>query len=151
MDNSATYKLNKVTVDDGYPAESRPACTRKQLNLLIVDDSLMLTNKIKELLKCEDFVGRVSSCSTYKDALSAFFNAPPDIALLDLNISGESGLTLLKILNGLYPQVDVIIMSNHEEEHYQKLCVEMGAKAYLDKSKNLETLSAVIEAICSKL
>jgi CheY-like chemotaxis protein len=84
---------------------------------------------------------------TARDAAEALRQAgmvKPDLIILDLNLGGESGLVVMKLLKAKHPGVPVLLYTgmDHHEAEVQAMLRE-GAQQYLRKTTMGEMLRAV--------
>jgi DNA-binding NarL/FixJ family response regulator len=69
----------------------------------------------------------------------------PDIAIVDLTLrGGSSGLELLKDIKALGLEVQVLVLSMHDEDLYAERALRAGARGYITKN---EASSEVVKAI----
>ena len=90
-------------------------------------------------------------CGEQQDAqgaLAAVNASKPDLVLAELNLPGKSGLQLIHHLKTEHPDVGVLVLSRHDEAVYAERVLRSGARGYLMKSADAETL---IEALRSVL
>ncbi len=69
----------------------------------------------------------------------------PEVVVLDLHLSAESGLDLLKDLKVGRPKLLVIVLTNAATDHHRRSCKELGADYFFDKSGQFEALLSVLE------
>lgn len=116
----------------------------KKIKIIVVDDHEMFRSGMESLLKKNiDFEVHtgVGSRSELDKVLAA---EAIDIVLLDISLSGESGLDLLEELIHKYPDVKFIMLTMHEEIQYVKESLRKGAMGYLLKeSGEKELLEAI--------
>src|SRR3954449_2145898 len=103
---------------------------------LIVDDNTSFREEMRALLVEQglDVVGGAGSAS---DALRQLAELRPDVALIDIDLGGESGLELARQLreearDGAAPHV--ILISTHDEAEYTDLIQASSAIGFLAKS-----------------
>ena len=71
-------------------------------------------------------------------------NTSPDLAIVDITLSGDSGLELIKGLKVLSMPVPVLVLSMHDESLYAERALRAGAKGYITKHRaSGEVLSAI--------
>lgn len=70
----------------------------------------------------------------------------PDVVLMDLSMPHMNGIDATKMIKNNYPDIKVIIMTNHDDEAFIVEMIEQGAEGYLLKN---EKTSKIIEAIYS--
>ncbi len=123
------------------------------LSVLYIDDDLMYRSMIKRMLR--DGFGNITikqSAEEALDMLNAISSeaqengtAPelPNIILLDLNLSGSDGLSLLKNLkaNELYSYIPVVIYTSDDDRETQLKCLRAGAADFFAKPADWEILT----------
>jgi DNA-binding NarL/FixJ family response regulator len=116
-------------------------------SLLIVDDSPLIVKNLMELLESIAAITSIVSCGTYTKAIDLLPIHNPIAVLLDINLPDKSGINLLKYIKTSYPEITVIIVTNQSDEFYKLLCLELGARYFLDKSNDFEKIPALIASI----
>jgi phosphoribosyl 1,2-cyclic phosphodiesterase/CheY-like chemotaxis protein len=112
------------------PVPHRNVVRRK---ILLVDDDPDLLALRRMRLQSEGYVVmEVSDGALAMESMAAF---QPDLVILDLLMPNVSGDTLLSRIreNSAYEPVRIIVSSAKNFESDQKLCLELGADAYLAK------------------
>ncbi len=84
-------------------------------------------------------------------ALDMVENDPPDVMVLDLKMPGIHGIEVLKRVKEAKPNIEVIILTGHGSIKDEKLCMDLGAFAYLTKPVDIELLTETIRAANQKL
>ena len=112
--------------------------------ILIIDDSLLITERIQVMLNGWEKIGTVERAGDYPAALQLLTTVPPDIVLLDINLPGRSGLDLLRHIKGNYPSIRVIMLTNQSGDFYRNICKKLGADYFIDKSKEFEDLPVIV-------
>jgi DNA-binding NarL/FixJ family response regulator len=68
----------------------------------------------------------------------------PNIVIVDITLRGSSGLELLKDLKAQGLDVNVLVLSMHDEELYAERALRAGAKGYISKNEaSTEVLAAI--------
>jgi DNA-binding NarL/FixJ family response regulator len=69
----------------------------------------------------------------------------PDVVVLDLSLAGgTSGFEVLRAVCREAPEIDVYMLSNFTARPYREIAERLGARAFFDKSRELERVRAVI-------
>lgn len=113
-------------------------------SILIVDDSIILSDRIIQLIREEGLIHTIVYVGTYELALKQLRLQQPDLILLDISLPDGNGIDLLKMIRTLYPDTKSIIVTNHADDYYKDLCISLGAFLFLDKSKDFELIPAYI-------
>lgn len=74
----------------------------------------------------------------------------PDLIFMDIQLLGENGLEITKKVKGKYPEVIIIILTNHDLPEYREAAYRYGANHFLPKSSSTpEEISGLVETILS--
>ncbi len=119
----------------------------KKLVVLIVDDSLVIIERFIEILNELDNIELVLYARNYTEGSQLLDEIQPDIALLDINLPGKSGIELLRLIQQERPGMKVIMITNQATDHYKKICASLGAHHFFDKSNEFEQIPGVISTI----
>ena len=118
-----------------------------QYTLLIVDDSLLIIERLTDALKDHETVKNILTAISYTEAVKILSEKETDIVLLDIQLSGENGIDLLKFIVKEYPGIKVVMCSNLASDYYIKLCRKIGASHFVDKSKDFELIPGMLASI----
>ena len=92
----------------------------------------------------------VSTAKNAAEALKQALTARPDLIILDVNLAGESGLSLMKLFKERHAQVPVLLYTamEHDQLAIQDM-LHQGANQYLRKGTMGEMLRTVQKAIAA--
>jgi signal transduction histidine kinase len=99
--------------------------------LLIVDDEPMVLEVLRRLL--EEPGRDVATATGPEDALAVVRCTEIDVALIDKNLEGASGLTLARQVKGLQPEAEIILITGYASLETAVEAVQIGAFDYLTK------------------
>lgn len=102
-----------------------------QLNVLILDDEKRLTEELTEFLVESGF--QAYEANTGREGLLILKKQPIDLLILDIRLSGENGLDILKEVKVKYPNIEVIMISAHGDMDTVIEAMRLGAIDYLRK------------------
>lgn len=112
--------------------------------ILIVEDDPEIRNLATNLFTKEGFDVEVASNAIEMDAVLA--RHAPDLAILDLMLPGEDGLSICRRLRSQW-HFPIMILSAKSEEIDRVIGLEMGADDYLVKPFGTRELIARVRAI----
>ena len=101
------------------------------MNTLTVDDNPMVLQSMEKLLSRIDPDGVHFTADSGSAAMERIRQTPPDVAFLDIELPGGSGLDVASYLRGLRPESNVIFITGHPE--YAMQAFELYASGYLLK------------------
>ena len=113
--------------------------------VLVVDDEPELRSLLAEYLSRFGFV--VHTAAGAAQARSQVAVAAPRVAILDINMPGENGLSLARWLREVHPFVAIIMLSTASEAIDRIVGLELGADDYLGKPFELRELLARVRAV----
>lgn len=121
--------------------------TADKIRLMIADDHDLLREGIKHVLeKCPD-IQIVTEATNGDELLTKIKNTNIDILLLDVSMPGPGFINIMQKLKNKYPDIKVLVLSVHPEEHYAKRAFKAGAMGYMEKNLSHDELYNAIQHI----
>jgi DNA-binding NarL/FixJ family response regulator len=121
---------------------------QKGLNVLLIDDTVLILQRLKSLLSEVKKVSRTEAVTSAEEALVLLEAYHPDIIVLDINMPGMSGIDMLRRLNFQEMVKPVVIMlTNNTFAGYRDECLRLGADYFLDKSRDFLLIPSILENI----
>ncbi|HEX8964276.1 MAG TPA: response regulator transcription factor [Rhodocyclaceae bacterium] len=124
-----------------------PFNAQHKARILVVDDHPIVRQGISQLIDREADMQVCGEASNAEEALAACQSRQPDLAIVDLSLTGVSGLKLVKQLRVRFPSVAILMMSMHDESVYAERCLQAGANGYLMKQEATSTVLSAIRAV----
>jgi DNA-binding NarL/FixJ family response regulator len=105
------------------------------LRCLIVDDSSQFLAAARGLLEREG-LAVVGVASTGAEALRRVAELRPDVTLVDIDLGGQSGFDVVRLLNrdAGVAAARMILISTHAEDDYAELIAASPAAGFLPKT-----------------
>jgi DNA-binding response OmpR family regulator len=113
--------------------------------VLVVDDEPELLSLLAEYLSRFGFV--VQTAAGADAARLRVAQSVPRVAILDINMPGESGLSLARWLRESYPEMAIVMLTAVSEANDRILGLDLGADDYLGKPFELRELLARVRAV----
>lgn len=132
------------------PATSSGTNVAPRLRVLIADDSIALCDRLVDMFSEIDGVEIVGLAKDVASAGAAVNELIPDVAILDIQMPGGSGLDVLKALKASRSTAIVIMLTNHPYPQYQQKCLELGADYFFSKSSDAKRLLEVIGQLANR-
>lgn len=117
----------------GKSASGEELAAVKQSKVLIVEDQQSIREAYGELLEQAGFL--VSTANGYDSAITLIDDSI-DLALLDIQLVGKSGLEILSYIRKQQPACPVIMMSGYADKVNTIEALRQGAVEYLEKPVN---------------
>jgi len=125
--------------------ETKPATTA--IAIVLVEDDLKTRRTLAELLGGES---RVRCLGMYPNGEDAVLEIPllrPEVALVDINLPGMSGIECVERLKTLLPKLQVLMLTKYEESDLIFSSLRAGASGYLLKKMLTTELVSAIEQV----
>ena len=117
------------------------------IRVLLAEDQAMVRGALATLLGLEEDIEVVAEVSRGNEVLSYARASAPDIALLDIEMPGEDGLTAAARLHAELPAVRVLILTTFGRPGYLRRAMEAGASGFLLKDAPAHHLAAAIRRV----
>ena len=128
-----------------------PARDSGTLRLFVVEDSNVvraLRHTVSPQIAGLSLAGAFHRAST---AIAAIRREPPDVVLLDVNLSDGNGMEVLRVVASEYPLTKVIVVSNCADPTHWKYFTKAGAYAFYDKNHELAIMRRMLERLAKSL
>lgn len=115
------------------------------IRILIADDHAIVRSGLTMLINSQADMEVIGTAADGKEAYDKALELKPDIVLMDLSMPpGENGLSATQRLKEAAPDIDVLILTMHDDEEYLFRVLQAGASGYVLKSApDMELLSAL--------
>jgi DNA-binding NarL/FixJ family response regulator len=117
---------------------------KEKRTVLIVDDSILILERMIPLLAEIENISFVVHAASYKEAFEVLSRLTPDMVLLDINLPDKSGIELLRVIKERQMDVAVLMISNNAGSYYRDICKKLGAQYFLDKSTDIDLIPTVL-------
>jgi two-component system, NarL family, response regulator DesR len=114
------------------------------IRVLIAEDQAMVRGALATLVGLEPDLTVVAEVSRGDEVLDAALRSTPDIALLDIEMPGASGLEAADALRERLPDCRVLILTTFGRPGYLRRAMAGGASGFLLKDAPAEQLAAAI-------
>lgn len=71
----------------------------------------------------------------------------PDAVVLDLNMPGIDGLSILRQLRILHPTLPVVVFSGHSPQEVEEETLNQGATAFIQKAFSMDLLGSALREV----
>ncbi|MFD8608313.1 response regulator [Streptomyces sp. NPDC059631] len=126
------------------PQEHRPV---ERTRVLLAEDQGMMRGALALLLGLEEDMEVVAQVAAGDAIVDAALAHRPDVALLDIELPGRSGLDAAAELRERAPGCKVLILTTFGRPGYLRRAMEAGAAGFLVKDGPVEELAAAIRRV----
>ena len=115
------------------------------IKICIIEDEADIRRLLRKIIEKQEGFEVVSESGDFTSAISDFAKYKPDVAFVDIDLGGQSGLECAKIMTELNPKLKVIFATAHSE--YMANAFEIYAFDYLVKPFNVERVIKTLSRI----
>jgi DNA-binding NarL/FixJ family response regulator len=121
----------------------------RKRRVFIVDDHPLVREGLTNLINSQSDLIVCGEAKDSSEAIDGIAKERPDVAIIDISLTNESGLELIKNLVKQFPQVAVVVLSMHDETLYAERALRAGARGYLMKHETSKSVLASIRRVIS--
>jgi len=130
-------------------AERGVTGARPDLRVLLVEDSPVIRGLIMEIINEVPGVTVSESVESERDAIEAVARLDVDVVILDLQLRKGTGFGVLRALRDMAKKPVVVVLTNFALQSYRETALALGARDFLDKSRDYDRLPAILTEIAS--
>ena len=120
---------------------------RAGIRVVIVDDHALVREGTRQILEMAPDVEVVGVAGSAEEALEILDTRTANVALVDINLPGLSGLDLAREAAQRWPNLHVLILSAFDEHAYVTEALELGVSGYLLKTTSGRELIDAVRAV----
>lgn len=149
LTNSICYKQNIVQtilscIEKNNIVQNKKDCS---MRLLIVDDSDLISQRLKELLQDLEDLEIIDVASNGYDGIEKYWRYKPDVVILDIKLPKINGIEVLQNIRKVKSPATIIVLTNYNNSYFKDVCLTEGADYFLDKSTEFEKVYEILNEL----
>ena len=136
-----------TTPPDSLTAQGDSRATAPTLNVLLVEDSPVLVERLAELLLSCPGVVLSAIVDNEAQAIAEIKSGAFDVVVLDLHLRQGTGFGVLRATRLLKGPPAVVVLTNYDLVEYRDAATALGARAFLDKAYDMNRLPDVLRQL----
>ena len=114
------------------------------IRVLIADDHILLRAGLRALLNSAADFEVIGEASDGTEALNRAKELQPDVVLMDMSMPGCGGIEATRLIREALPDVNVLILTVHEDKSLLQEALRVGASGYiLKRALESELINAI--------
>ncbi|AIR02495.1 fimbria biosynthesis transcriptional regulator FimZ [Pluralibacter gergoviae] len=119
----------------------------KPASVIIMDEQPIVRMSIEVLLKANSNIQVVLKSDNGRELIDYIKKQPVDLVILDVELPGTDGFSLLKRINELSPTTRVLFLSSRSESFYAGRALRAGANGFISKRKDHNDIIRAVEML----
>lgn len=119
------------------------------IRIVLADDHPLTRVGIRDYLLKETDFELVGEAADGIEAGKLIEREKPDVALLDIRMPGESGVSLARRVRETAPSTAVVMLTSYDAQQYVLSSLRAGAKGFVLKTATPEELAGAIRIVAS--
>ncbi|EMM0378939.1 fimbria biosynthesis transcriptional regulator FimZ [Pluralibacter gergoviae] len=119
----------------------------KPASVIIMDEQPIVRMSIEVLLKANSNIQVVLKSDNGRELIDYIKKQPVDLVILDVELPGTDGFSLLKRINELSQTTRVLFLSSRSESFYAGRALRAGANGFISKRKDHNDIIRAVEML----
>jgi PAS domain S-box-containing protein len=120
------------------------------VRILIVDDHEVVRRGVRALLSAQPDFEVCGEAVDGLDAIAKALELKPDIVVMDISMPNLNGLDATRRIRTILPQIEVLILSQHDSAEMLRQAFNAGARGYVVKSSISKDLLAALKKVSER-
>lgn len=111
------------------------------MEIIIGEDNVGMRKTLKKFLEYNvSGINKIYECNNGEEAIAKYEESQPNWVLLDVKMNPVDGLSAAKKIKTDYPDANIILVSNYDDEEYIVEAKELNVSAYILKENLFDLL-----------
>ncbi len=116
------------------------------MNIVIIDDDNLVSISLKTILEAGGDVKVLDIGNSGQEAIELYEKHLPDILLMDIRMSGMTGIEAGEIILNKHPDARILYLTTFSDDEYIVKALKLGTKGYILK-QNFECIEPALRTI----
>ena len=121
----------------------------KPASVIIMDEQPIVRMSIEVLLHKNSDIRVALKSGNGRELIEYVKKHPIDLVILDVELPGADGFSLLKRIKDINPQTKVLLLSAKSEDYYAGRAIRAGANGFVSKRKDHNDIYKAVEMLLS--
>jgi len=119
----------------------------RPIRVLLADDHAVVRKGIREFLETGGSIAVVAEAADGVEAMKLIRDHQPDVAVLDIQMPGQSGIDVTHAIRAERLPVGVLILTAFDDEPYIRAVLQAGANGYVLKTAEAQDIVEAVQAV----
>lgn len=117
------------------------------IRVILADDHAVVRQGIRQFLETGNTITVVAEASDGAEAVKLIRDYRPDVAVLDIQMPGQSGIEVTRTLRAERFPVGILILTAFDDEPYIRAVLQAGANGYVLKTADAQEIVEAVQAV----
>jgi len=117
------------------------------IRVILADDHAVVRKGIRDFLEEPGDIAVVAEAANGDEALALIREHRPDVAVLDIQMPGRTGLEVTRAVRAEQLPVGVLILTAYDDDPFVMTALRSGANGYVLKTAEPEEIVAAVHAV----
>jgi DNA-binding NarL/FixJ family response regulator len=117
------------------------------IRVVLADDHAVVRQGIRQFLETGSNIAVVAEASDGLEAVKLIREHRPDVAVLDIQMPGQSGIEVTRTLRAERFPVGILILTAFDDEPYIRAVLQAGANGYVLKTADAQEIVEAVQAV----
>ena len=117
------------------------------IRVVLADDHAVVRQGIRQFLETGSNIAVVAEASDGLEAVQLIREHRPDVAVLDIQMPGQSGIEVTRRLRAERFPVGILILTAFDDEPYIRAVLQAGANGYVLKTADAQEIVEAVQAV----
>jgi DNA-binding NarL/FixJ family response regulator len=117
------------------------------IRVILADDHAVVRKGIREFLETDDALTVIAEASNGDEALKLIRELQPDVAVLDIQMPGQSGIDVTRAARAARLPVGILLLTAFDDEPYIRAALQAGANGYVLKTAEAQDIIEAVQAV----
>jgi len=119
------------------------------IRLMLADDHAIVREGLRQLFALLPEFQVVAEAADGTSVLERLRDIPVDVLLLDMNMPGLTGESLISRVRAHYPALPILVLSMYNEPQIAQTALKAGANGYITKDQDTDAIVAAIRKVAA--
>ena len=125
-----------------------PQKEKNVMKIILADDDAIVSASLKTILEVDPDITVMGIGNNGEQAVKLYREHQPDVALLDIQMPGKTGLEAAKEIIDFDPQAKILFLTTFSDNEYIIKALSLGAKGYILK-QDFASIAPALKAVLS--
>lgn len=117
------------------------------MTVSIVEDDRDISSSLAKLINNTDSFTCIHQYHDCKTGVEGILKNPPDIVLMDIGLPDQSGIDGIGQIRAKLPDLNIIVLTAHENDDYVFNALCAGASGYIVKEASMDRIIAAMKEV----